>query len=241
MKKTLLSLAFACAGLAMAPVTFAQDASSGNGNYQSSQAIGSGNWLIDLSAGRTNGHSDNSNFGSGFGGGSGDVFSNKNGRRTGYSVLGGYRWKAGSDLGLGLEAGYADLGNYKLSNLGNNNGTVNQSSRQNALRGWVAGVNGRVNLIPQWYISAHAGYFHANNDGGIYNGTVNQDLFHGGKRGGYYAGVGTGWDINQHFGVGVKYDYYHVSAGRVHDMASNDDFAVRRSTGIVSVDAEYRF
>lgn len=240
MKKTLLSLAVVCAGLAVAPVTFAQDASSGNGNYQSSQPIGSGNWLIDLSAGRTSGHSDNSDFGSGFGSGSGNVFSNKNGRRTGYSLLGGYRWKVASDLGLGVEAGYSDLGNYKLSNLGNS-GSVNQSSTENALRGWVLGGNGRINLLPQWYISAHAGYFHANNNGGAYNDTVSQDLFHGGKRGGYYAGLGTGWDVNQNFGIGVKYDYYHVSAGRLHDTASNGDFAVRRSTGIVSVDAEYRF
>lgn len=240
MKKTLLSLAVVSAGLALAPAAFAQDAQPGNGNYQSSQPVGSGNWLIDLSAGRTDGYSKTSDFGSGFGNGSGDLFSNKNGRRTGYSVLGGYRWKAGPDAGLGLEAGYADLGNYKLSNL-TSNGSVNQSSRQNALRGWMLGANGRINLLPHWYIGAHAGYFHANNNGGVYNGSLNQDLFHGGKRGGYYAGLGTGWDFNDHFGLGVKYDYFHASAGSIHDVPTNADFAVRRSTGIVSLDAEYRF
>jgi outer membrane immunogenic protein len=241
MKKTLLTAAVVSAALAFVPAAFAQDAQVSTGNYQSSQPIGSGNWLIDLSAGRTDGYSKNSNFGSGFSNGSGSLFSNKNGRRTGYGVLGGYRWKVGPDLGLGVEAGYTDLGNYKLSNIGSNNGSVNQSSRENALRGWVAGVNGRINLLPQWYISAHGGYFHANNDGGAYNDTVSQDLFHGGDRGGYYAGLGTGWDISQHFGVGVKYDYYHVSAGNVYDTPTNSNFNVRRSTGIVSVDAEYRF
>jgi outer membrane immunogenic protein len=240
MKKTLLSIAFVSAGLALVPAAFAQDTQPSNGNYQSSQPVGSGNWLIDLSAGRTDGYSKDSNFGSGFGNGSGDLFSNKNGRRTGYSVLGGYRWKVGSDLGLGLEGGYADLGNYKLSNLGSS-GSVNQSSTQNALRGWMLGANGRINLLPQWYLSAHAGYFHANNNGGVYNDTLNQDLFHGGDRGGYYAGIGTGWDINQHFGLGVKYDYFHASAGNLHDIPTDTDFAVRRSTGIVSLDAEYRF
>ncbi|OOG51034.1 hypothetical protein [Rhodanobacter sp. C01] len=240
MKKTLFSIAFVSAGLALAPVTFAQDAQPSSGNYQSSQPVGSGNWLIDLSAGRTDGYSKNSNFGSGFGSGSGSLFSNKNGRRTGYSVLGGYRWKVGSDLGLGLEAGYADLGNYKLSNLGSS-GSVNQSSTQNALRGWMLGGNGRINLLPKWYISGHAGYFHANNNGGAYNDTLSQDLFHGGDRGGYYAGIGTGWDINDHFGLGVKYDYFHASAGNIHDIPTDADFAVRRSTGIVSLDAEYRF
>ena len=240
MKKTLFSIAIVSAGLALAPAVFAQDAQPSSGNYQSSQSVGSGNWLVDLSAGRTDGYSKSSNFGSGFSNGSGDLFSNKNGRRTGYSVLGGYRWKVGQDLGLGVEAGYTDLGNYKLSNLGNN-GSVNQSSTQNALRGWMLGGNGRINVLPQWYISAHAGYFHANNNGGAYNNTVSQTLFHGGDKGGYYAGIGTGWDINQHFGLGVKYDYYHASAGNLHDVPSNSDFSVRRSTGIVSLDAEYRF
>jgi outer membrane immunogenic protein len=241
MKKTLLTVALVSAGLAFIPAAFAQDAQPATGNYQSMQPVGSGNWFVDLSAGRTDGYSKNSDFGSGFSNGSGSLFSNKNGRRTGYGVLGGYRWKVGPDLGLGLEAGYTDLGNYKLSNIGDNNGSVNQSSRENALRGWLVGANGRINLLPQWYISAHGGYFHANNDGGAYNDTVSQDLFHGGDRGGFYGGVGTGWDVNQHFGIGVKYDYYHVSAGNIHDTASNSDFNVRRSTGIVSVDAEYRF
>ena len=155
------------------------------------QPIGSGNWFIDASVGRTDGYSRNSDFGSGFGSGSGNLFRNSNGRRTGYGLLGGYRWKAGPDLGLGIEAGYSDLGNYKLSNLGNG-GPVNQASRENALRGWMLGANGRINVLPQWYVSAHAGYFHANNNGGAYNDTLNQDLFHGGERGGYYAGIGTG-------------------------------------------------
>ena len=242
MKKTLIAIAIASAAALSLPA-LAQDSSQAtlsSGNYQSSQAVGSGNWLIDASVGRTDGYSRNSNFGSGFGSGSGNLFQNKNGRRTGYGVLGGYRWKAGPDLGLGLEAGYSDLGNYKLSNLGSS-GSVNQSSRENALRGWMLGANGRINLLPQWYLSMHGGYFHANNNGGAYNNSLSQDLFHGGDRGGYYAGIGTGWDINEHFGLGLKYDYYHASAGRVHDVPTNSDFAVRRSTGIVSLDAEYRF
>jgi hypothetical protein len=37
----------------------------------------------------------------------------------------------------------------------------------------------------------------------------------------------------------VKYDYFHATAGSVHDVPTNTDFAVRRSTGNVSVNAEY--
>jgi hypothetical protein len=90
--------------------------------------------------------------------GAGNLFNNKNGRRTGYSVLGGYRWKAGPDLGLGLEAGYADLGNHKLGNLGSS-GSANQLSRQNALHRWTLGGNGRINVLPHWYISATVATF----------------------------------------------------------------------------------
>ncbi|TAL98603.1 MAG: hypothetical protein EPN69_01655, partial [Rhodanobacter sp.] len=149
MKKVLIAIAIA-SGAACSLPAVAQDnsqaAPASGGNYQSSQPLGSGNWLIDGSVGRTDSYSRNSNFGSGFGSGSGSLFTNKNGRRTGYSVVGGYRWKVGPDLGLGLEAGYSDLGNYKLSNLGNS-GAVNQSSRENALRGWMLGANGRINLL----------------------------------------------------------------------------------------------
>jgi outer membrane immunogenic protein len=243
MKKTFIAIAIASAAALSLPA-LAQDTSTptaaSGGNDQSSQALGSGNWFIDINAGRTNGYSQNSGFGSGFGNDSGNLVKNEKGRRTGYSVLGGYRWKAGSDLGLGLEAGYSDLGNYKLSNLGKS-GPVDQRTSQNALRGWMVGANGRINVLPQWYVSAHGGYFHANNNNGAYNNSISQDLFHGGNRGGYYAGLGTGWDINEHFGVGVQYDYFHASAGNVHDVPSNSNFAVRRSTGIVSVNAEYRF
>lgn len=257
MKKTLLAVLAASAAFAAVPAlaqdtgnttqanpasSYSSDMSnpSSDGNYQPGQAIGSGNWLIGASVGRTDGYSKNSDFGSGFGNDSGGLFQNKNGRRTGYTALAGYRWKVGPDLGLGLEAGYSDLGNYKLSNLGNS-GSVDQTSRENALRGWMLGGNGRINLMPHWYIGAHAGYFHANNNGGAYNNSLNKALFHGGNAGGYYAGLGTGWDVNNHFGVGVKYDYFHASAGTIHDQPSNSDFAVRRSTGIVSLDAEYRF
>lgn len=243
MKKTLIAVAIVSALALSLPAMAGQDdtqAVPSSGNYQSSQPVGSGNWFIGASVGRTDGYNKNSNFGGGFGDGSGNIFQNKNGRRTGYGVLAGYRWKAGPDVGLGVEVGYSDLGNYKLKNLGNS-GSVNQLRRENALHGWLAGVNGRINLLPQWYLGLHGGYFHANNNGGAYNDTLSQDLFHGGDRGGYYVGIGTGWDISEHFGLGLKYDYYHASAGNVHDVPSNSDFAVRRSTGIVSLAAEYRF
>src|ERR1051325_8957057 len=178
MKKSLLALAFTSASIIGAPV-LAQDSTSttsaapAGGNYLPSQPVGSGNWFIGANVGRTNG-GDNGGFGSGNGSGF-NFFKGEKGRRTGYGVLGGYRWKAGQDLGLGLEAGYADLGNYRVKNVFNSQ-DVNQRTTTNALGGWLLGVNGRINLLPQWYISAHGGYFRANDNGNNYNNSIGQDL-----------------------------------------------------------------
>lgn len=63
-----------------------------------------------------------------------------------HGLLADYRWKADPDLGWVLEAGYSDPENYKLSNLGKS-GSVNPGSRENALRGWLAGAIDRINLL----------------------------------------------------------------------------------------------
>jgi OOP family OmpA-OmpF porin/outer membrane immunogenic protein len=243
MKKSLLALAISSLGLVAVPA-FAQDTASApaSGNYQPSQAVGSGNWFIGANVGRTNGN-DDGGFGSKAGGF--NFLKGEHGRRTGYGLLGGYRWKVGQDLGLGVEAGYTDLGNYRVKNVFNS-GEVNQRSSTNALHGWLVGVNGRLNLVPQWYLSAHGGYFRASDNGTNYNNSVGQNLglSNGGRpgRGSWYGGVGTGWDINEHASVGVAYDYFHANAGKVRNDATGEigpDF--KRSTGIVSLTGEYRF
>lgn len=245
MKKSLLALAFTSASVIGAPV-LAQDTTStaqAGGNYLPSQPVGSGNWFIGANVGRTNG-SDTGGFGSGNGSGF-NFLKGEKGRRTGYGVLGGYRWKVGQDLGLGLEAGYTDLGNYRIKNVFNDN-DVNQRSTSNALRGWLVGVNGRINLVPQWYISAHGGYFHANDNNNNYNNSLGQDLglTSGGRsgRGSWYAGVGTGWDITEQVSLGVNYDYFHANAGKIKSTTTGEvTQGLKRSTGIVSLSGEYRF
>lgn len=251
MHKTLLAAAIAATPLiAFSAVaqdstttntTPSQDSSSTQGNYQPNQDVGSGNWFIDANVGRTNG----SNAGH-FGNLSGFNFAHgTRGRRTGYGLEGGYRWKAGPDLGLGVEVGYVDLGNYRVSNLFNSN-AINQSSSVNALRGWMAGVNGRINLVRGWYLSAHGGYFRPNNYNHVYPYNVGSTLgtLTTARAGhdGWYGGVGTGWDVNDHFGIGVQYDYFHANAGRIVDPATGAVAAdLKRSTGIASIKAEYRF
>jgi OOP family OmpA-OmpF porin/outer membrane immunogenic protein len=229
MKKSILALALITAGTAAMPA-FAQNGPSAD----------SGHWFVGGSVGRTNG-SNSGGFGShasGF-----NFLKGEKGRRTGYGVVGGYRWQIGEKIGVGAEAGYADLGNFRVKNVFNSK-SVNQRSTVNALRGWMAGANGRVNLVPQWYISARGGYFRAN-DNNYYN-KLGQDagLKSGGRpgRGGWYAGVGTGWDISEQVGVGVQYDYFHANAGKIKNMTTGQvGRGFKRSTGIVSVNAEYRF
>ena len=58
---------------------------------------------------------------------------------------------------------------------------------------------------------------------------------------GYYAGVGTGWDINQHWSVGVNYTYYGVNRD---PSLTNGQFAGTRvglDTNTLTASAEYRF
>ncbi|MEI7037497.1 porin family protein [Fulvimonas yonginensis] len=239
MNKTLLVLSLASAGLVVTPV-HAQDAAGGK--YQPDQAVGSGNWFIDANVGRTSG---NSNGGFGSDAGDFNFFNGHRGRRTGYGVLGGYRWKVGQDIGLGVETGYTDLGNYRLRNAFNSD-PVNQRSTTNALRGWLVGANARLALTPQWYLGAHAGWFRANDNNHRYYDTAAQELgFTDGDRAGrgsWYAGIGTGWDIDQHFGIGVQYDYFHANAGHYTNPATGARVdGPKRSTGIVSLTGEYRF
>ena len=210
MKKTLLALAFVAAASATLPA-LAQDTNSAavtGGNYQPNQAIGSGNWLIDASVGQA--HINKGPYDS---------------HPTAYSLSGGYRWKVGEDLGLGLDVGYNDLGNFRLKNAFNSN-PVNLTTQRQALRGWTAGANGRINVWQGLYISGRAGIYGWKGDG-----YSDQDINrHHLNKVDYYGGAGVGYDFTPHFGVGLSYDYYHASKNNIH-----------LSTDTASVTAEYRF
>ncbi|TPG11172.1 porin family protein [Rhodanobacter glycinis] len=217
MKKTLIALAIVSTALCTLPA-LAQDATpapttsdntaSTTGNYQPGQAIGSGNWFVDGRVGQA--HVNKGPY---------------NDHPTTYAVTGGYRWKVGEDLGLGVDAGYNDLGNFKLKNAFNSN-DVNLKDQRNALRGWTAGVNGKINVWQGLYVSGRAGVY-----GWKGHGYANQDINrHNLDKVDYYAGAGVGYDINNHFGVGLAYDYYH---------AKKDGISL--STDTASLTAEYRF
>jgi OOP family OmpA-OmpF porin len=221
MKKTLLAFALASTSLLALPA-LAQDATPasatldttasstppGGGNYQPNQPVGSGNWFIDGSVGQA--HVNKGPY---------------NDHPTTYAINGGYRWKVGQDLGLGVDVGYNDLGNFKLKNAFNSN-DVNLTSQRNALRGWTAGVNGKINVWQGLYISGRAGVY-----GWKGHGYSNQDINrHDLDRVSYYGGAGVGYDFSDHFGLGLSYDYFHAKKDQI-DL----------STDTASLTAEYRF
>jgi OOP family OmpA-OmpF porin/outer membrane immunogenic protein len=129
MKKSLLALAFATAGLMAVPAVFAQSAPTDNGG-----------WFINGNVGRTS-----INKGP------------YDGHDTGYGLNAGYRWSVNPSVALGVEAGYNDLGNIHAKNIFNGDRVVDRTKTQ--LHGWTAGVNGHFNVSPNWYISARTGIY----------------------------------------------------------------------------------
>jgi OmpA-OmpF porin, OOP family len=129
MKKTLLALAFASAGLLAVPAAFAQSAPGLNDG-----------WFVNGNVGRTS--IDKGPY---------------DGHDTGYAVGAGYRWAVSPQVALGVEAGYNDLGNIHVKNIFNSNDVIQQGRSQ--LHGWTAGVNGHFNVAPNWYLSARGGIY----------------------------------------------------------------------------------
>lgn len=124
------------------------------------------------------------------------------GSDTGTAVIfnAGYRTQF-----IGFEAGYTDLGSVS----GHDGSITGKLSAD----GWTAGINGHFNPTEQWYISARGGAFvwklHAKLSSSDPADTYTikdsrQSL-------GWYAGVGTGYDFNRNWSVGVNFDYYSIS------------------------------
>lgn len=129
MKKSLLALAFATAGLMAAPAVFAQSAPNGNGG-----------WFVNGNVGRTS-----INKGP------------YDGHDTGYGINGGYRWAVSPSVALGAEIGYNDLGNIHAKNIFNSDPVIADNKSQ--LHGWTVGANARLDMTPNWYLSGRAGLY----------------------------------------------------------------------------------
>ena len=125
---------------------------------------------------------------------------------------------------IGFEAGYTDLGSISYRD------TTTYAKLSGD--GWTAGNNGHINPSDAWYISARGGAFvwklHAtlqSSDPGfpLDEKASKQSL-------GWYAGVGTGYDINKSWSIGANFDYYSISKQ-----------GLEIGNRVYTVSAEYRF
>ncbi len=222
MKKTLLALAFASAGLLAVPAAFAQDQSASSTSGDQKAFTG---WYLDgdLGASRiSKGPYNGNNYAGG--------------------LTGGYRWAVSPDMSVGAELGYVYLGKqdarsgYEQAYYANGGSNETRSN----LRGATLGGALRWNLVPNWYINLRAGAFDAHGSG------LSDSSFAPVRRSfsnnlGYYAGIGTGWDINQHWGVGLNYNYYQVNRGESTINGQRTGTRVGMDTSTLTASAEYRF
>lgn len=191
MKKTLIALAIAAAGLTAVPAAFAQDAPT---TYETTTYGNThGGWFVNGNVGQTS--------------------VNKgpyDGHDTGYAINGGYRWAVSPYAALGVEAGYNDLGNIKVKNAFNSDPVV--ADQKSELHGWTAGVNGHFNLNPNWYASARAGLYQWKGHGMSNDANPLQRSL---DKTDWYSGVGFGYDFDTNWSVGLNYDYYHAKKDNI--------------------------
>lgn len=147
----------------------------------------------------------------------------------------GYAWKLGNGFDLGVEGGYADLG--KLVAKANDGVTFAKSDL--STKGWLLGGNGKYHFEKNWYLSARAGWYHAEQKARAFVVDVEsgETLGYGSADAdgdGWYGGVGVGYDFAPNFSMGLNYDNYHAKA-------ETDGVTDEGSVGVFSLSAEFRF
>ena len=143
---------------------------------------------------------------------------------TAYGVNLGYRWALSPGFALGVEGGYAKLGDFGAKSRYNGLGLGSAS-----VKGWTAGVNSRFNIAPQWYLSGRVGLFRADTNG-YYSKDGATAYYVDDTSTKWYAGVGAGYDFSNNLSLGVNYDYYKTSKN-----------GLNLDPNVFSVSAEYRF
>ncbi len=147
------------------------------------------------------------------------------GHDTAYAINGGYRWSVAPNAALGVEVGYNDLGNIRLSNAFASAPIL--SHPKSSLHGFTFGVDGHVNFTPNWFFSARAGIYQWRGEG-LSNDA--NPLYRSLEKTDFYGGAGIGYDFSRHFSLSANYDHYQANKDHL-DLTTN----------MVSVRAEYRF
>ncbi|KRF00373.1 hypothetical protein ASG87_13080 [Frateuria sp. Soil773] len=141
---------------------------------------------------------------------------------TAYMINAGYH----DQRILGFEVGYTDLGSVDAK------GGYGDRAKLSG-DGWTLGLNGHFNPTRHWYVSTRSGAFlwKLRAKAGVAYDDGSTETFRGSEQSiGWYAGVGTGYDIDRHWSVGASFDYYKID---------KDDYDI--GTRIFAVNAEYRF
>jgi OOP family OmpA-OmpF porin len=148
-----------------------------------------------------------------------------NGHDMAYGLQGGYRWNVAPGLKLGVEGGYTDLGNIHAKS--NYYGSPVADRRESNMHGWNAGVNAHYDITQNWYVGVRGGLWAFQGRGITHNDLSSRSAI---DKTSWYAGVGTGYNFNDHVSLGVSYDHYD---------AKKD--GLNLSTNVPSIKAEYRF
>lgn len=194
MKKTILAVALATAGLVAVPAAFAQD------HAPTAQQ----GWYVGADAGYGNVDKGPYNDGDFTGG-----------------IKGGYRFALNPETSLGVEVGYQYLGRPDARNAAQAASGVNGQAK---LQGATAGLDLRYNISPAWYAELRGGAFFAKGEGLTNDDVNPQfrdfrkTKYYAGAGVGY--NINTNWSVGLNYdyyagdGKGVKLDTdaYTVSA-----------------------------
>lgn len=153
----------------------------------------------------------------------------------------GYAWHVAPTFDLGVEGGYVDLGklvaSYRYENAAGDY-FLDEHADLNAT-GWLAGINGKLDLTNKWYVSARAGWLRSSADATYrYSETGYPGVYASGSADGdgWYGGVGVGYDLTPDFSLGLNYDNYHAKADIDNALGSVDS-----NIGAYTFTAEFRF
>jgi OmpA-OmpF porin, OOP family len=162
---------------------------------------------------------------------------------TAVGVQAGYRWVVDRPFAIGVEVGYADLGNMKSHQPALTSGIYSVDYRAK-FKGEVltVGANGKWDLPHGFTITARAGFAHSRskyNEDYVYTSPVAATQeYHSRNQSndnGIYGGVGFGYDFNENIGITLVYDHYALKAEDV----TSDKRTV--NVGVTGLNLEYRF
>lgn len=148
-----------------------------------------------------------------------------------FATLAGYRWAVNSRLSLGVEGGYAALGeaNYHLvepySYTFYEGGTVSGVDRERIAykaKAYLLGINSQWNVNDRWNLSAHYGWARYRTtllvlgSSTFYDKKTQYDATSNDIRNGRYFGLGVGFNVAEYLNLSVTADRYKPTYRQIY-------------------------